>query len=409
MTPMRFLLPAIALSLAWLLPAAASERGTTGADFLKIGLGAASVGTGEAAAARTGELDALFYNPAGLAGTDRSRISAMHVQWIADTRYESLAYVRPLLGNAALGASLMLLHMPGIQALSASGADEGLVSAYDLGVQFAYAQDLPEWAGVPGLAGGAGLKILHRQLADVSASGAALDLGALYHADDNLTFGLSCQNLGYLSSFGSTSESLPLVMRAGAGYQVDLGAAHTVMLLADAVYPADATLRANLGCEYAFSRSVVLRAGYKFGYDTDGFQAGAGVRWQELSLDYALKVMEVFGVTHLISASLGFGAPLAAMQENEAHRYLDEAEGLYGRSQYAAALAAAQAAVAADPKNKKAVELRDKLKSVIDLLEMSTPPAAAPEPAPSTPDEQEEQGLQPPPEPGNAVPGEVLP
>ncbi len=387
----------LTLSLGLTAAALAGERGTTGADFLKIGLGAAAAGVGEAYTARSGDVNSVFYNPAGLADMKMNMLAATHLNWIAETRYEALAYARPILGVGTVGASVFLLHMPEIPSLDANGISQGMVQAYDLGVQFSYARDLSSWLGLTGLSGGANMKILRRELAGSNASGLAADLGALYQLDENFTFGLSCLNLGYLSEFESGSEKLPIVIRAGTCYAQDLGELHQIAAMVDLVQSLDNTLRSNFGLEYSFQNTVSLRAGYKLGYDTDGFQAGAGVQWQNLSLDYALKLMGIFGTTHLVSAGMGFGSSMKSLQQDRSQELLKQAEELYNQSKYEEALLIVDQAFAINAHNKRVINLRDKLRSVLEMLRMDVRPAGESKERIKpgidetlTPDEQEE-------------------
>jgi long-subunit fatty acid transport protein len=298
------------------LPAWGWERGTTGADYLKIGLGADAVGMGEAYTAHQGDVTSMFYNPAGLATMDSNQLAATHLNWIADMQYEALAYARPNVEFGTVGASVFLLHMPPIPARDELNNDLGTLNVSDLGVQFSYAKDMNRWLGVSGLSGGASLKILHRELAGQTASGGALDLGALYNWTDNFSIGAALLNAGYLSKFGSEQDYLPLMLRLGAAFTQEFAAGQKLIAALDLTQTLDSPIKANLGLDYALARIVHIRAGYKFGYDNDGFQAGLGVGWQNLSVDYAAKIMGVFGLTHYVSASFGFGKKIVEQQQD---------------------------------------------------------------------------------------------
>ena len=388
--------------LAAVLPATAYERGTTGADFLKIGLGAAPAGAGEAYTARTGDVHAAFYNPAGLAGLERPAVAATHLRWIAETWYEAVAYAQPLLGMGTLGAGLFLLHMPEIPGRDDQGRDTGALQVYDLGVQFSYARDLAVWLGAPDYAAGANVKILHRELAGHSATGAALDLGFRAEPLPGLAFGLAGSNFGYLSAFTHAEETLPVVIRVGASYSPSLGAGHEVVASLDAVQPLDNALRAHVGATYTYADTVSLRAGYIAGADLAGLQAGAGVTWRSITLDYAVKGMDVFGPTHFVTATFGFGASIRELSERRAEALLAEAESLSGGGQYTEALAKAEEAVAVAPSHEEALHMRDKLRTVLQMLELSegnrpaSPAGDLPDAAGEnlTPDELEERGWE---------------
>jgi tetratricopeptide (TPR) repeat protein len=382
----------------------AAERGTTSADYLKIGLGAGAVGMGEAYTAHQGDVTSMFYNPAGLATVDVNELTATHLNWIADTQYEAAAYVRPDLEFGTLGVGLFMLHMPPIPALDEANNDLGTVNAYDLGVQFSYAKDLNRWTNITGLSGGVNVKILHRELAGLTASGAAVDLGATYNFNESLAFGAALSNLGYLSPFGSESEqeNLPATLRAGAAYTLGITDTQKVLAAVDLVQAIDDDLKVNLGLEYSLANLIHVRVGYKYGYDTDGLQAGFGVGWQNLSVDYAFKTMGVFGYTQYFSATIGFGQKIVEQQQDRGQNLLKQAEELYTQSKYPEALKIVEEALIINPKSLQAQVLHDKLKTVLDMLQIPADPNAAPASAPGTApvsaDEKEEKGSTTPPE-----------
>jgi hypothetical protein len=401
----RLLCWSLLLGSFWIMGRAwATERGTTSADYLKIGLGADAVGMGEAYVAHQGDVTSMFYNPAGLATMDVNQLTATHLNWIADTQYEALAYARPNLDFGTLGTSVFMLHMPPIPARDAQDNDVGTVSAFDLGVQVSYAKDLNPWLNVPGLVGGASLKLLHRELAGLSASGGAADVGAIYNLNDNLAFGLAFSNLGYLSPFGSESEQeiLPYTLRAGTAYTLGLPADQKVVVALDLIQAIDDDLKANVGLEYSWAKTIHARLGYKYGYDNDGLQAGLGAGWQEFSVDYAFKSMGVFGYTQYVSATVGFGEKIVNQQLDRSQELLKQAETLYSQSKYPEALKAAEDALLINPKSTQAQQLRDKLKTVLDMLQMPADPNATPAPAPGagplSQDDKEEKGATTPPE-----------
>ncbi|NTV53027.1 MAG: PorV/PorQ family protein [Candidatus Firestonebacteria bacterium] len=382
----RLVMLVLAVGCGWVAGQAwGAERGTTSADYLKIGLGAGAVGMGEAYAAHAGDVTSMFYNPAGLAEVDVNQLTATHLNWIADTQYEALAYARPNLEFGTIGLSLFMLHMPPIPARDELNNDTGLVNAYDLGVQFSYARDLNRWTGLTGLEGGVSLKFLRRELAGLSASGGAADLGAIYHVNENWSLGLALSNLGYLSPFGNESgqESLPAGMRVGVAYTLAITEGQKLLAMVDLTQAVDDDLKANAGLEYSLGGNLHARVGYKYGYANDGFQTGLGLGWQNLSVDYALKIMGTFGLTHYVSASWGFGEPIGEQQQDRGQTLLKSAEDLYSQSKYPEALKVVEEAIVINPKSQQAQQLRDKLKTVLDMLQMPADPNAVVAPAPT--------------------------
>ena len=114
----------ILISLA-LIPSALfatnKKVGTSGAQFLKIGAGARPTAMGDSFVAVGEDVNAVYFNPAGIAEISRPEMSVMHTQWIADTSYDFGAFCYPT-DFGALAFSAATLKVEDIQR---RGADEG--------------------------------------------------------------------------------------------------------------------------------------------------------------------------------------------------------------------------------------------------------------------------------------------
>ena len=67
--------------------------GTFGAQFLKIGVSARATAMGSAYTAVSDNAEALYWNPAGIVSVRGSQLNINHVQWPADVKVSSIAYV----------------------------------------------------------------------------------------------------------------------------------------------------------------------------------------------------------------------------------------------------------------------------------------------------------------------------
>ncbi|MFB0527666.1 MAG: PorV/PorQ family protein, partial [bacterium] len=113
----------------------ASDPGTTGANFLKIGVGPRAVGMGEAQVAICNDVTSAFWNPAGLVRIDSQEASFIYNLWLESMRsqYFGYTYPHPTLGTFA--GSINYLSMDKIQGYTAKNVKTGKVGAYDfLGV-----------------------------------------------------------------------------------------------------------------------------------------------------------------------------------------------------------------------------------------------------------------------------------
>lgn len=107
------------------------------------------------------------------------------------------------------------------------------------------------------------------------------DLGLLTQPTSRLNVGLAVTNLGGKMQLREEEFSPPTAVRVGASYKFEkfLSAADIVMQ--------DDDFHMHLGGEYSVAANFFLRAGYRFGYDTRDFSAGAGFVKRNLRIDYA--------------------------------------------------------------------------------------------------------------------------
>jgi outer membrane protein OmpA-like peptidoglycan-associated protein len=141
----------------------------------------------------------------------------------------------------------------------------------------------------------------------------ALDAGLYYHLPDHPFYlSLVMSNLGW----NIDGATLPLQVKAGGAYQI-LGSEkedHSLMLsgevdtfLNDGNYA-----QLGLGAEYWYKNLIALRAGYQFSNIGDltgltGLSLGAGIKYWNWQLDYALISLGELGVANQISLSVKLG------------------------------------------------------------------------------------------------------
>jgi long-subunit fatty acid transport protein len=94
-----------------------AKLGTSGAQFLKIGVGRGAA-MGEAFVAVADDASATFWNPSGLATVTAREVSFYHNEWIADVRHEYLSAAFPLGGFGTMGVSITALTMGEMEILT---------------------------------------------------------------------------------------------------------------------------------------------------------------------------------------------------------------------------------------------------------------------------------------------------
>ena len=81
--------------------------GTSGFQFLKMQVGARSAGMGGAFLAVPGDVNALFYNPAGIASIDKKSAAFSFHDDVLDINSGFIGYVHPGVGKGNVGASVL--------------------------------------------------------------------------------------------------------------------------------------------------------------------------------------------------------------------------------------------------------------------------------------------------------------
>jgi len=119
------------------------KAGTTGFQFLRIGIGARQISMGETSCAVAGDVNTVFWNPAGLSQIKEPGIGLSHNQWLADISEQSIIGVYPTeFGN--FGAGVLYLHMDEFTGYDIDSEGEPVripnFTAYDVAGIFSYSR-----------------------------------------------------------------------------------------------------------------------------------------------------------------------------------------------------------------------------------------------------------------------------
>ena len=333
---------------------ATTNVGTVGAQFLKIGPGARVDSLGGAFSAIANDVTTIYWNPAGLSQLKKTSFSDTHTVWLADVRYNYLAFATPIEKVGTLGASVTFLNVPDTEITTLAKPDgTGLwYSAWDTAVSLAYSRQLYQKESGTNLSIGINAKYIHQQIHRESARGVAIDVGTLYHTGwRSLRIGMSFSNFGPEMSFsGPDLETgveeagdertadyhpypdttnparkaeletieypLPSNFRLGVAYDLIDNESNLLTIALDGNHPNDNSERLNIGLEYWFKKMAAIRAGYKFRLgpdrsdDQEGLTLGLGVHLKfsqtRLSLDYAFADFGYLQQAHRVSLGLMF-------------------------------------------------------------------------------------------------------
>lgn len=289
-----------------LSPALAKAAGTSGAQFLKISPGARPVAMGEAFTGVADDINAIYWNPAGLTAV-KSQVETMftHTIWFESISLNNAAYIQRVGKRTVIGGLATHLttgQVPKYDRLGGRAGDS--YGASDLMTSITLARLVDEKVSV-GLNG----KFIQQRLDGESAVSWAIDVGLMYRQRPNFRFGGSINNLGTFSRFRDKSNLLPLTVKLGLAYYW----LKSLTLALDANMPNDNNTYFNFGMEYANHRCdwMALRLGYKTISARDlgglaGFAAGFGLFIAKMpeklcEFDYSWVPYGELGETHRFS------------------------------------------------------------------------------------------------------------
>jgi hypothetical protein len=327
-----------------------NRAGTNAAPELLIPVGARDIAMGGASVATTSGVDAIYWNPAGLARSPFGA-SAMfsHMTYIADIPVNYVAIAASFSGFGTLGFSLKSLGIGDIPVTNEDYPDGTgeIISPTYVTLGLTYSRQLADNISI-----GVTTNLISERIDRVSATGLAFNAGVQYSGLGNipgLNIGVAVKNIGPQMKFDGSallqagtvgsdqrqgfysinagSFELPSTIEIGASYTTKLSEDNGltfVSLFENNNFSAD---EYKVGAEYAFRDNFFARAGWDLAQNrTDptltsvsgvdeatylfGFTAGAGVHSAvgdlDITVDYAYRAVKFLSGSHIVSIKLGF-------------------------------------------------------------------------------------------------------
>jgi long-subunit fatty acid transport protein len=303
-----------------------NKAGRASFQFLKIGIGARQTALGEAGISVVRDINAVYWNPAGITGIASSQASFSYNKWFADLNYIAGAVGVRWGDVGIIGISYANLgygDIPEALATSESGSSDTRTGATftgnDMEIGLTFARQFTDNLSI-----GVTAKYLHEKLFIYSVNSFAFDVGTFYDTKfKGIKFAMSAQNFSKSVQFlsvGSRKEGydIPLLFNIGASIDlvnptdafVSMGEQHLLTLAVETVNSNDYGERWNVGAEYVFADFLALRAGYRFNYDDGNTSLGVGVHKQlgdfDLRVDYSYVSYQYLSSPQRISLTIGF-------------------------------------------------------------------------------------------------------
>ncbi len=301
-------------------------KGTTAADFLKLGVGARADAMGGAYSAVADDSTALYWNPGALTRIPEKSGSAtlMHAPYVASSFFDYVAFAKNPSGDNAWGTSLQYFSAGAITQTDNNGIDLGSFTPYDMAVSAGYAHKFGLFSA------GFSAKYIRSVILD-AAQTAALDFGVVSAPllNDKLRLSGVATNLGGKLKFEQESDRLPMAYRFGAAYQ----ATKQWTVSSDLAMPVDDSPYIAIGTEYLWPVSrdwnLAARAGLNTSTIKDlnalaGASFGFGMDFQTITVDYALQPMGDLGLTHRLSVSFRFQPVGVVLPKHESNLHPPE-------------------------------------------------------------------------------------
>lgn len=351
MKKISFILLVITFAFSGFLSAQKPYRvGTTTANFLEIGYGAAGNAMGGAYVSVVNDLSSIYWNPAGLGYMENNEVLINVQPWFHDINSSMIGfgYVHPSLGSFAIGLIMMNYGEEEVTTIEMPEGTGEKFDGMDLSISLTYGKRLADWFSF-GISG----KYISSQIWHEAASAFAFDFGAIVNTKffawsdipgDGLNIGMCISNYGTRLSFDGIDLKrtvdilpdengnyayvpvryeldeweLPLIFRIGLSFFAYKSENHSLQIAIDALHPNNNSESFNIGGEYIMKfitfGTLHIRGGYNGLFMVDskyGLSLGIGLgintfNNQKIIFDYAYRDHSVLGSLHSYSLKYSF-------------------------------------------------------------------------------------------------------
>ena len=320
--------------------------GSAGASHLLINPWARSSAFGDAGVANVNGLEGTFTNIAGLAFTDKTQVKFNYSNWMgnAGVALNSAGIAQRISEQDVISVSVQSLNYGDIPITTVDNPEGNIgffsprANIFNVGYARAFSSSIY---------GGINFKVISENIANLKASGMAIDAGIRYVTgeQDQVKFGISLKNVGPVMRFRgdglaqqvqyvstgvlatleerSATFELPSLLGIGASYDFIFNENNKLTAMGGFTANSFSSDQFRLGLDYGMTADKVafnLRGGFVYEKNllsaenrsnaligpTAGFSVDAlvGENKTALGIEYAARFAGVFGIIHTIGATI---------------------------------------------------------------------------------------------------------
>jgi len=263
-----------------------SKVGTTGFVFLQIPVTARYAALGETGITLPDlQSEGIFVNPALIALTERKiLVNLSYADWYVETSHQAIGISYNLGTLGTIGVNGLYFNFGDIQKTrnpfpteTGSYIDLGSYSAAGMAFGLSFARLLTDQFSL-----GTTVKYVREEIDQYHADNIIVDIGFLFYTGfQSLRVGAFLQNFGLDAKYVEQKFKMPQQMKLGISAEIwgSLQDDNHLTVLAEVAHPNDINEHIQFGMESVFFSSLILRAGYKFGYDAENLTLGLGLRF----------------------------------------------------------------------------------------------------------------------------------
>jgi hypothetical protein len=332
------LLMAIALSILLVGQVFAGNdgrRGTAGATELLIPVGSRGTALSGSINALVSGVEALHWNPAGIARSAPTEAMFSSLNYIADIKLNYFGVVANFGDLGAFALSMRSLDFGDIPITTVDNPEGtgGNFSPSYLTFALSYSHEFTDR-----IYGGVTAKLVTEKIVRSTASGYAFDVGVQYLSTTGIKLGVALKNLGFGMQYdgpdleyfttipgqeqGARTRALrlpsaafefPSTLEIGVGYEYTVGDQHVLAVMGNFQNANFAGDQFSAGVEYTFEKMLFLRGGIMQSQNQDenifgptfGFGVNVPVGGANLGFDYAYRTTDFFNGSQWFTIKVG--------------------------------------------------------------------------------------------------------